>query len=293
MNDLKFFNLKEVKEVRFQFYHNKTRDNISLMNTNNEIQTKQNLIQTEINNFCPSKKDNGINLNNIKIDEIKKILREFVSEQNQVEATSKPKCEEVKHEEQKEGEAQKMKKEDFEKMEKVLEEDSLNLKERIIECRKLNKTILNDKKLFITVSNPKEKEGGVFSKNYILYEVHTDPLGWTVHRRFSDFENLRKLIAKNFPSFYIPPLLNKKSDEVDFISNRMYFLNLFINDLVKNESFKCSEILMTFLSYENRGKFDSKFKEYTLQKPSQNIEEYKTLDGKVTILYDEQKKNIS
>jgi hypothetical protein len=44
---------------------------------------------------------------------------------------------------------------------------------------------------------------------------------------------------------------------------------------------------MAFLSYEDRGKFDSKFKEYTTQQPSQYVEEYKTLDGKVTISHDE------
>ena len=67
----------------------------------------------------------------------------------------------------------------------------------------------------------------------------------------------------------------------------MKFLNLFINNLVQSESFKCSEILISFLSYEDRGKFDSKFKEYSTQQPSAYVEEYKTLDGKVTISHDE------
>ena len=44
---------------------------------------------------------------------------------------------------------------------------------------------------------------------------------------------------------------------------------------------------MAFLSYEDRGKFESKFKEYTTQQPSSYVEEYKTLDGKVTISHDE------
>ena len=48
-------------------------------------------------------------------------------------------------------------------------------------------------------------EGGVFGKNYVLYEVVTDPFGWTVLRRYSDFDWLRKLISKHFPSFYVPP----------------------------------------------------------------------------------------
>ena len=77
-------------------------------------------------------------------------------------------------------------------MEKFNAEDSKNFKERVIECRKLEKTQLNDNKLVITVRNPKEMDGGVFGKNYVVYEVQTDPFGWVVLRRFSDFDTLRK-----------------------------------------------------------------------------------------------------
>ena len=266
-----------------------------------EIQAKQTLLQSEIIeknydktafiNFCLSKKENGDDLNNWTLDELKEIVSEFVSTQNQAQAASEPKSDEPKPEGQKEGEGQEIKKEDIEKMEKFNAEDSKNFKERVIECRKLEKTQLNDNKLVITVRNPKEMDGGVFGKNYVLYEVQTDPFGWVVHRRFSDFDTLRKLIAKHFPSFYVPPLPNKKMGnrrfDQDFIQKRMKFLNLFINNVVQSESFKSSEILYAFLSYEDRGKFESKFKEYTTQQPSSYVEEYKTLDGKVTISHDE------
>ena len=266
-----------------------------------EIQAKQTLLQSEIIeknydktafiNFCLSKKENGDDLNNWTFGELKEIVSEFVSTQNQVQAANEPKTDESKPEGQKEGEGQEIKKEDIEKMEKFNAEDSKNFKERVIECRKLEKTQLNDNKLVITVRNPKEMDGGVFGKNYVLYEVQTDPFGWVVHRRFSDFDTLRKLIAKHFPSFYVPPLPNKKMGnrrfDQDFIQKRMKFLNLFINNVVQSESFKSSEILYAFLSYEDRGKFESKFKEYTTQQPSSYVEEYKTLDGKVTISHDE------
>ena len=269
------------------------------MEGDDEIQAKQTLLQTEIIeknydktafiNFCLSKKENGDDLNNWTLDELTQIVNEFVS--SQTPAKTELKIEEIKQEGQKEGEGQEIKKEDIEKMEKFNAEDSKNFKEKIIDCRKLEKTQLNDNKLVITVRNPKEMDGGVFGKNYVLYEVQTDPFGWVVLRRFSDFDNLRKLIAKHFPSFYVPPLPNKKLGnkrfEEHFIRKRMKFLNLFINNLVQSESFKCSEILMAFLSYEDRGKFDSKFKEYSTQQPSMYVEEYKTLDGKVTISHDE------
>ena len=260
-----------------------------------EIQAKQSLLQSEIIeknydktafiNFCLSKKENGDDLNNWTLDELTEIVREFVNSQNQqVPPSDLPQNDAQKGE-------QEIKKEDIEKMEKFNAEDSKNFKERVIECRKLEKTQLNDNKLVITVRNPKEMDGGVFGKNYVVYEVQTDPFGWVVLRRFSDFDTLRKLIGKHFPSFYVPPLPNKKMGnrrfEPDFLQKRMKFLNLFINNLVQSESFKSSEILMAFLSYQDRGKFDSKFKEYTTQQPSAYVEEYKTLDGKVTISHDE------
>ena len=266
-----------------------------------EIQAKQSLLQAEIIeknydktafiNFCLSKKENGDDLNNWTLDELHVIVKEFVEAQNQAQAQIETKTEEPKTQVPKEGEHQEIKKEDIEKMEKFNAEESKNFKERIIECRKLEKTQLNDNKLVITVSNPKEMDGGVFGKNYVLYEVNTKPFDWMVQRRFSDFDNLRKLIAKHFPSFYVPPLPNKKMGnrrfDQDFIKKRMKFLNIFINNLVQSEVFKSSEILVAFLSYNDRAKFDAKMKEYTTQQPSSYVEEYKTLDGKVTISHDE------
>ena len=260
--------------------------------TDQEIQAKQSLLQSEIIdknldkgsfiNFCLSKKENGDDLNNWTLSELQEIVKEFVNNQNpevQVQTI------------QKAGEKDELNKEDLEKMEKFNAEDSKTFKERTIDCRKLDKTALNDKKITITVKNPKEMDGGIFGKNYVLYEVQTEPLGWVVLRRFSDFDLLRILLAKYFPSYNIPPLPNKKITnrrfELDFIMKRMKFLNLFINNVVQREEFKASEILVAFLSYTDRGKFDSKFKEYQTQVPSSYVEDYKTLDGKVIISHDE------
>ena len=256
-----------------------------------EIQAKQQLLQKEIIeknydkgsfiNFCLSKRDNGDDLNNWTLSELETIVKEFVSTQNtqtttiQLEAAG----------------GEDINKENLEKMEKFNAEEPKNFKERTIECRKLEKSVLNDKTIKISVKNPKEMDGGVFGKNYILYEVQTESIGWVVTRRYSDFDLLRMLLAKYFPSYNVPPLPNKKMGnrrlEPDFIEKRMKFLNLFINNVVKSEDFKASEILIAFLSYTERGKFESKFKEYQTQVPSSYVEDYKTLDGKVIISHDE------
>jgi hypothetical protein len=81
--------------------------------------------------------------------------------------------------------------------------------------------------------------------------------------------------------------MGNKRFNSDFIMKRMKFLNLFINNVVQREDFKASEILISFLSYTDRGKFESKFKEYQSQVPSSYVEDYKTLEGKVIISHDE------
>ena len=136
------------------------------MEGDEEIQAKQTLLQTEIIeknydktafiNFCLSKKENGDDLNNWTLDELTEIVREFVNSQTQGQGQTELRIEEVKQEGQKEGEGQEIKKEDIEKMEKFNAEDSKNFKERVIECRKLEKTQLNENKLVITVRNPKK-----------------------------------------------------------------------------------------------------------------------------------------
>ena len=203
-------------------------------NIDQEIQAKQQLLQSEIIeknydkgsfiNFCLSKRDNGDDLNNWTLSELEGIVKEFVASQVPQGVP-----------EQKPVEGEDINKENLQKMEKFNAEEAKNFKERVIECRKLEKGVLNDKKITVTVKNPKEMDGGVFGKNYVVYEVQTEPLGWMVQRRYSDFDLLRTLLAKYFPSYNIPPLPNKKMGnrrfDSDFIAKRMKFLNLYINNV--------------------------------------------------------------
>ena len=260
-----------------------------------EIQTKQTLLQNEIINknldktsfinYCLSKKENGDDLNNWTLAELQEIVKEFVSSQAQIIQNSQVLSNKI------EEENNELKKENLEKIEKFNVAEEKVLKETIVQCRKLDKTELNDKTINVTIDNPKTVDGGIFGSNYVLYEVHTEPTGWSVSRRYSDFDLLRILLSKYFPSYNIPPLPNKKMGnrrfDTDFILKRMKFLNLFIKNLVKNEDFKASEILIAFLSYQDRAKFESKFKEYQTQIPSHYVEDYKNLEGIVKISHDE------
>ena len=264
------------------------------MENEEEIQKKKGLLQKEILeknydktlfiNFCMSKKDNGDDLNNWTYDELKYSVQEFVSSQQQANE------EEKKEDEKKEDE--EIKAENIKKIEKFNEEEENKyLKEKKLNCKKLEPTELSKKDIKIVVSNPVTVEGGMFGKSYIKYEVTTEPLNWTVERRYSDFDALRKLFQKFYPSFNIPPLplkkIGNKRFTEHFVQKRMKFLNQFFANILKSESFRCADFLIVFLTYTDRGKFEAKFKEYHSTNLSPYVEEYKTLDGILTISSDE------
>ena len=269
-----------------------------------EIKQKQKLLQEEIIdknldktmfiNFCLSKKENGDDLSNWTLPELQNIVEEFAESQKQQQAANPSLQEQISNPNANPKgpqETEEINKESVEKLEKFNADETKNFKEKTMDCRKLDKTELSEKNISIEVKNPTEKAGGMFSKSFILYDVVTTPMNWSVQRRFSDFDSLRQIIVKYYPSYLVPPLPSKKMGnrrfDLDFIMKRMKFLNLFINNLVKREEFKSSEILIAFLSYTDRGKFEAKLREYQTQVPSSYVEDYKNLEGKVTISHDE------
>ena len=104
-----------------------------------------------------------------------------------------------------------------------------------IPCAFLQKSFLNDKNIKIQIRNPRPIETGLFSSNYVVYEIATIIQGennqLSVERRYSDFLTLRSVLKNLFPNLIIPPLPGKKMGgrrfELDFVAKRMHFLNEF------------------------------------------------------------------
>ena len=170
-----------------------------------------------------------------------------------------------------------------------------NLQKREIKCKYAQKTILNDKKIKVTIQNPKNSEKSLLSTQYTLYEIVTKPLNLFVQRRYSDFDWLRNILVKLYPRLFIPPIPGKKTGqrrfEQDFINKRMKLLQLFLDEITENEELKASEALSAFLSFTDRSQFERKMKELNNYIPSQYCEDLKTLDGKVLILNDDFNEN--
>ena len=154
-------------------------------------------------------------------------------------------------------------------------------------CKKLEKTPLNDTEIIVKIKNPKISDNKYWEQKYINYEIVTDKMKWLVYRRFSDFDNLRQILVKHFPRLFVPPIpgkkLGKRRFENDFIQKRMNFLQIFIDNIMKNEVFKTCEALYAFLSFEDRSQYESKIKEMLSYNPSQYVEDCKTLTGKLCI----------
>ena len=245
---------------------------------------EKNIDQNIFINFCISKKQNGDDLNNWTLEELKEIIIEFTSKQNtsiqnqtQIINNSNAIINQNKNQSYENIDTSKL---------KVVEKNKS--KSIFIECKKLNKTILNDKKINIIIRNPKvQSSTNFFTSGYILYEVYTEETNWNVQRRYSDFDWLRNTLIKYFPFKLIAPIPGKKIGNrrfnVDFIEKRMNFLQKFIDSIIKDEYFKASEIVISFLSIIDRIQFENKMKELSSYLPSKYIQDYKSFNSQVEI----------
>ena len=294
-------------------------------NNQDQLLLKQELLKSEIVaknydgnkflQFCLDKKENGDDMNNWTYDELKKCVDEFIEsqkpkpEKKEEKITERQKEEESKDEEkekiipekEKEEEKNKIKEIPVEKLDVTENDNNLlssedNTKEKEdfykskiheLPCKILEKSILNNKEIKVTIKNPQTKEKRL-STTYVTYEVFTEPICWSVRRRYSDFTLLRQILCKYYPKSLIPPLPEKKIGnkrfQPDFIERRMKFLQIFIDDVIKNESFKANEALTIFLNFNDHSQFEKKMKELNNYTFSSNFDDTKTLTGKLNIL---------
>ena len=292
-------------------------------NNQEQLLLKQELLKSEIVaknydgnkflQFCLDKKENGDDMNNWTYDELKKCVDEFIESQKPKPEKKEEKIlEKSKKEDNKEEKKVKEKEEEKDIKNNIYDEEkekldntennnnsdnNANEKEDFyiskiheIPCKILEKSILNNKEIKVTIKNPQTKEKRL-STTYVTYEVFTEPICWSVRRRYSDFILLRQILCKYYPKSLIPPLPEKKIGnkrfQPDFIERRMKFLQLFIDDVIKNESFKANEALTIFLNFNDHSQFEKKMKELNNHTISQNFDDTKTLSGKLNILEDD------
>lgn len=165
-----------------------------------------------------------------------------------------------------------------------------------ITCNKIPKSLLNDISPKVIIQDPKLSTGNILSFNHITFEVQTSLVNWSVRRRYSDFEWLRTILVNQYPKLYIPPVPDKqmgpKRFESCFVRKRMKFLQSFIDILIDNELFKASEVLIVFLSEEDRTAFEKKMTEQYAVIPPKEIENMSNLTGIVRITIDNEENQL-
>ena len=141
--------------------------------------------------------------------------------------------------------------------------------------------------LKVNVSEPLVTGGGIFSKKYVVYTVITEPFGWSVKRRYSDFVWLRSsLLTINLAS-YLPPLPEKKAKgnlEEKTIKKRQQFLNQFIVVLAKDPVMLGSSMVESFLREPDEKKFKKITKSTKLKKPETVVQTI-NINGEASVEY--------
>ena len=188
-----------------------------------DIEMKQNLIKSTIIdknydknaffNFCMNKKkEGGDDLDNWTIEELNSVINEFIEEQNKILSNNQLREEQYRRQREM---AQNIQLNITDINQNYQEQPKpQNLSSIEFNCNILPKSFLNGKQIKVTIQNPKPVEMGLFSSNYIVYEIQTnilpDKINWLVNRRYSDFINLRTALQNQFPNNLVPPLPGKK-----------------------------------------------------------------------------------
>ena len=280
--------------------------------------------------YCVNLKENGDDMNNWTYDELKSVVENFkgdydLKKEKKEEQKKKEIKEEIKKEKEKETHEENIDTEKLDEVNPKKEEENNNinkspqlnqeisdkvLKEVITEeiqkektkyesrikelpCKLLEKSILNNKEIKVTIKDPKTNEKSLLSQGYTNYEVFTEPSCWSVRRRYSDFTLLRNLLCKFYPRYFIPPLPEKKIGgkrfQPNFIEKRMKILQIFMDEITSNETFKANDALVSFLSMGDHNTFEKKMKELNSKSFNQTFEDIKTLNGHVKILQQDNK----
>ena len=136
-----------------------------------------------------------------------------------------------------------------------------------IQCQILEKSKINGIEIKSVISNPRKVSDSLVKNSYLIYDITTQNFNWFVNRRYSDFVWLREVLSSLFPTILIPQLPKKKIGnrrfEEDFIEKRLKGLQFFLDEILKNETLKTADPLVTFLSCIVRGFFEQQMKVIT------------------------------
>ena len=240
--------------------------------------------------LASKKGEQGLDLNNWTMSELKLIVKEFISYENNNEdqednyiQDNKPKIETDEEYEQ--------------KCIQQYKEQKKNENQEYTACTIIPKSNLNlnDDNINIKVNLLTQninKETGEFI-------IETNPQKFKVKRSFDDFELVLKYLNEQFNYYVIPQISNKKYGEKyteEKANKRTRALNKFLGCLIEHPTLKHIGILYDFLSINSVEDFEESKKKYLSKIDSEekteeklSLENIKNISGKIKVSINKEK----
>lgn len=122
--------------------------------------------------------------------------------------------------------------------------------------------------------------------------IVTPDKGFSVDRRYSDFLALRQEMIKDYPGYVIPPLPAKKlsgNTDPEFILERKYELQMFLNDVLRHPLLKNYDLFLKFISLSNKD-WEDRVKLFGKIVIPREVGQYDTIEGTAKVLYSDSTK---
>ena len=244
--------------------------------------------------FLQSKKgEQGLDLNNWLIEELFTAVNEFISSNNRINNPQAPPAQgnEIPIDNDNFVLVNMNNQNNNEQSEEIIRNEKST--EVYLPCQKVEISELNqNKNVNIRLSFPEKVEGGIFSKSYVTYLIQTEPIGYKVRKRYSDFEWLRNILSTVYINCLIPPLCKKnysgRFNEI-LIAKRTRSLEKFMKAILLHPILSNDPAFLDFISIENENDFEAKKKNYNKIQPPSFISEAKTLTGEVKVTLNHEK----
>ena len=127
--------------------------------------------------------------------------------------------------------------------------DPFESHEETIKCLKLSPNELTNRNdLFVTISNPRKINPGIFYSSYFQYTVTTSPLNYKVVRKLDDFTFLYNKLPLLYPGLYNPLLPSFEFGLKDDSPKKMSYIQNYMNAIVEHNFYRSLPIVYEFLT---------------------------------------------
>ena len=262
--------------------------------------------QTFIDFLVAKKGETAADINNWTLDELKSVVVEFKSNNNNNKISNQKQKEDNKdinkaknnnifYNDELNNEWLFITPENEKDIENELNiSNSENNKIIEIDCLEPDHSPLSEfDKIHIKISSPKKEYDstgikGFFMKTiYYTFLIENKELNINKRRKYSDFEWLRKTFCRLYPGYYITPLPLKSINvnKPDKIEKYMRDLQRFVDGILEDNLLKNSSLFYLFLSSEKESDLINLMNKFDEVKKPRDLQYFFTREGKINLDY--------